>query len=248
MKTCYLFLAFIFPAKCLAQINELSEDPLFANLAMPGFASFYYESTTPLDTNVLFDADGRRVASGELKNGIPFGTWQSFHANGQIKWKGRIEAGFLVGDWSCHHVNGRLAAKGKMAKVMVELGCAGSENYTPLSYFHSQWHFYDFDGTLRQQTTYRNGSRNGAYTSFYINGEKAEEGAFKESIKHGTWKTYYSNGETKSIAQYAWRPDTCESDGEDENIDSPWFGYACRTGKWQWFDPTGKLLNEVIYD
>jgi antitoxin component YwqK of YwqJK toxin-antitoxin module len=91
----------------------------------------------------------------------------------------------------------------------------------------SLWRFYYEDGTIQEESVYRNGYFNGKVFRYHPNGKiqvegyfkfgnedsiqrtfndkgiKIQEGNFSEGKKIGSWNTYYENGKIQSETSYA---------------------------------------------
>ena len=72
---------------------------------------------------------------------------------------------------------------------------------------------------------YKDGERDGLWTSWYENGQKSFEGTFKNKKRDGLWTSWYENGRKKSEKTF--------NDGE-EGLYTEWY-------------PNGKLYNEKNY-
>ena len=90
----------------------------------------------------------------------------------------------------------------------------------------SIWKFYYEDGTLQEESTYRNGYFNGKVFRYHTNGKlqvegyfrfgqedsiqrtfnekgiKIQEGNFLKGKKNGEWSAYYNNGKLNSVLKY----------------------------------------------
>ena len=64
------------------------------------------------------------------------------------------------------------------------------------------WKFWDKEGNLIQEVTYKDGEFNGPYVSYHLNGEKKEEGSFDYDHIHGSFKTWYKSGKKESEGFY----------------------------------------------
>jgi len=50
------------------------------------------------------------------------------------------------------------------------------------------------NGAPKDETTWVNGVREGAYRSFHANGGVYQKGNFHEGLKEGVWEEYFANG------------------------------------------------------
>lgn len=73
---------------------------------------------------------------------------------------------------------------------------------------------------------YKNGKRNGKWTSWFENGSKWSEGNYKEGIDNGKHTVYFDNGKKYFEGNY--------KDGK-------------KTGVWTFWDKDGKLINKEDY-
>ena len=74
--------------------------------------------------------------------------------------------------------------------------------------------------------TYKNGKRDGKWTSWFDNGNKWSEGYFKNGIDHGKRTVYHENGQKLYEGDY--------TDG-------------IKTGKWLFYDDKGKFTKGENY-
>lgn len=82
-------------------------------------------------------------------------------------------------------------------------------------------------GNKHMEGTYKDGLRDGKWTSWYEDGAVWSEGYFKEDLGHGVRTTYYPNGKVRYQGMMEM--------GE-------------RKGVWKFFDEEGALVQEVNYD
>lgn len=76
----------------------------------------------------------------------------------------------------------------------------------------------------RIQATFKNGQRDGPWTSFYSNGQLFEKGNFRGGEEHGVWVSYHANGRLASKGSY--------KNGKED-------------GLWLVFDMTGNLHESI---
>jgi len=74
---------------------------------------------------------------------------------------------------------------------------------------------------------YKNGKRNGKWTSWFENGKKWSEGNYKEGIDNGKHTVYFDNGKKYFEGNY--------KDGK-------------KTGTWSFWNKDGKLINKEDYN
>ena len=82
------------------------------------------------------------------------------------------------------------------------------------------------NGIIKMRGYYRNGKRNGQWTSFFQNGNVQSEGFFKDGLRDGSAKVYYENGKIYYEGYY--------KEGRE-------------VGKWVFYDTSGVKVNEKDY-
>lgn len=230
------------------EMPDIPETALMAPTAYPGFVSFYGFDGTPLDTNVVFNEEGQLVASGQMDNGVPMGSWQAWHPNGKVSATGTIEGADMTGLWTFYHDNGKVAAKGYMDTMSFELGCAGSGNYKQMSYYVGAWTYYHENGSKSDVIHFKDGGLHGEYIGYFADGTVKLKGTLKEGHFNGKWEEFYPSGKIKTRSWHAWLPEVCGNKVSTSAYDSPWFGYDCKIGAWEWFNEAGELTKKEVYD
>jgi hypothetical protein len=95
------------------------------------------------------------------------------------------------------------------------------------------------------------GIKNGAFITFYLNGNYEKYGLIKDNKNEGEWKYFYPNGQVESIGNFSnnephgrwtlYYPDgKVKMDGQ--------YLYGGQHGAWLYYDKNGKLINILFYD
>jgi antitoxin component YwqK of YwqJK toxin-antitoxin module len=58
------------------------------------------------------------------------------------------------------------------------------------------------DGTLKMESSYKQGKRDGKQTFYYPNGEVYYKGNYSDDVKSGVWEYYTNEGVTDTIINY----------------------------------------------
>jgi len=115
-------------------------------------------------------------------------------------------------------------------------------------------------GTISSLCFYKNDTLNGKWKTFYEDGDIWFKGKYKNNGKKGMWKEFYSNGNIKSKGRYCMDIKPINVN-EDNVILLKWKfpeidfralgeGYTLdfKSGKWKYFDETGKIVKEEYYE
>ena len=81
----------------------------------------------------------------------------------------------------------------------------------------------------------------GSYSSYYPNGRVKEKGNYISNLKVGNWKTYHENGRLNSIGNYSIINTVKDGYHIAKDVNS------VKSGKWEYYNKYGKLMNEKIY-
>lgn len=141
--------------------------------------------------------------------GKKHGLWQKFHANEQLRYEGRFEHGVEVDTFMFYFEDGSLKAKNYFReKGLVYSWQYGGESQLAAEgkYINtlkdSTWAFYDIDGHLLSQETYKNDLKDGESVTFFDNGRKAEILIYEDGKRQGPWRQNFETGKPKSKGTY----------------------------------------------
>ena len=79
------------------------------------------------------------------------------------------------------------------------------ENYTnfyPFTDVVLETKYWKTTGKKGYRINYKDGKKDGLYTSWYENGQKSEEGNYMNNDREGIWTTWYENGQKESEGTY----------------------------------------------
>ena len=137
----------------------------------------YWENITPL---------GRKIYTGNFKDGYPEGEMKRYHKNGTLKAilifsnKGQHTQAQIFNDY------GQLAASGNYIDKKKD----------------SLWQYYDKNKRVRIQENYKNGFKQGLSSYYYPNGKLYESIGYENDVKHGHWKRFDNKGNKMIKAHY----------------------------------------------
>ncbi len=197
------------------------------NVVANGKAIFYY-------------TDGIKKSEGVLNAGAKTGFWKLYHRNGTLKSEGEYIARFKrpikTGLWKHYHKNGKLEMIGKYNNnesvgewktyyKTGELESKGSYNNEGVEV--GEWIYYHKNGKIQGIENYINGKLNGAVKTYYDNGKTECDEKYVNGKNIGKMKCFNKNGTPSIDGQYG-------NDGK-------------RTGKWLFYDKSGKLKKQTNY-
>ncbi len=190
------------------------------------------------------------------KDGLKQNVWKEFYTNGNLKnectWLNGMQDGYLKE----YSLNGNLQnttkyVDGKLITDAPEL----AKLDTKIEYYEG--------GIVKSSGTYKNGSPEGAYREFSMDGKVTAAKIYKEGFligegiydeynkEQGPWKEYHPNGQLKGQGEY-----------KDGKRIGEWVFYypngkleqkgkydkkGLAQNEWKWYYDTGKLLREEIY-
>ena len=135
-----------------------------------------------------FDKEGHTLYEGQFCDGVPCGVFTYYYANGKTKTVSVMSENGKMARTVSFAANGRKIAEGNFQSEKKD----------------SIWkYFSDFDGVLLSSEHYAAGVKNGESTTFYPNGNIAEQVFFKEGKKEGEWIQYYDDRKVKFKGKYA---------------------------------------------
>lgn len=186
----------------------------------------YWENITPL---------GRKIYSGNFKDGYPEGEMKRYHKNGTIK------ASLIFS-------NKGTKAKAQIFNIYGQLSASG--NYINKKK-DSLWQYYDKNKQVRIQEFLKNGGKHGLCSYHYPGGKLYESIEFENDLKHGLWKRFDSKGNKLIRAHY-----------EKGNLEGYFTTYHTngvtkvdgfyknnkRHDKWIFYSAKGKINKTITYE
>jgi len=133
------------------------------------------------------DSNGRLVYSGYFENDKPVGEIKRYYPTGEVRvimnydrQSAKVRARFF-------QKSGELVAQGNYIGTLRD----------------SVWLFYsEIAKTVSRRATYTAGKLNGKEQSFYPDGTVAEETMWKDGLRNGPWTQYFDNGQPKAVSTY----------------------------------------------
>lgn len=92
---------------------------------------------------------------------------------------------------------------------------------------HMDFYSTENGGGIREEGDYKEGSKDGLWTSWYVNGQKTLEVNFKEGKEDGLWTLWNEKGQKE--VEGNWK------DGK-------------RSGTWTWWDWNGNITRNRTYE
>lgn len=102
---------------------------------------------------------------------------------------------------------------------------------------------YYENGNIKSSGTYDRSSAEGAWIENYESGKLKAKGNYMYSCRYNNWEEYYEDGTIKLKCDYGqpvWKRDENDKPGSEMYREAP-------TGKWYYYDETGKLVKLVKY-
>ena len=97
----------------------------------------------------------------------------------------------------------------------------------PLDKLKMEREYYE-DGEIKEEGNYKDGERDGKYTSYYKNGQIKSEGNYKDGERVGKWISYYEDGQIKEEGKY-------------KSVVKYGFVLPIKDGKWTYYNEDGSI-------
>lgn len=190
----------------------------------------------------FFDYDGDLKSIRNYSGGTYNGSYEEFYKNGQVSLSGTYANGDRVGDWKKFNEKGEEEAveeTGIITPLTPNLSNEKiTETYpdgkpkTKLIYDETgtvllQQRSYYPEGQVMIEGIFKDGKRNGQWTSYYQNGKKQSVNYYLDDQTHGDYMLYHENGIIKIEGEY---------------------NFGIQTGGWKAYDEDGTLLTYNYYD
>lgn len=175
---------------------------------------------------------------GQFKNDKPYGEFTYFYETGGVQSKMKFNTDGTAYNTMYHESSGYVMAKGKYVNQQKD----------------SLWLYYDNQGNLKSQESYKNGKLEGQRVVYYepINGQYmvARFEYYKDGVLHGQFKEYYPNTKIKAEGVYRtgnlngmvkfYRPS-----GKIERVER--YQYAVKHGWWVFYNENGTQAGKKLY-
>ena len=121
-------------------------------------------------------------------DGLKTGKWQKKHSSGELKYEGTFENDTPVGEFNRYDVNGKLTSTllysngGKRAAAYLynPNGIKLASGIYINQKKDSLWRFFDKEGVLFSEKTYKDGTLHGAYVEYYPDGKVHFQRTYKD--------------------------------------------------------------------
>lgn len=115
---------------------------------------------------------------------------------------------------------------------------------------HGEFKWYYENGNLNQTGQYKNGKPHGKLEFFYEDGKLESFSYYKNGALDGSFSSFHTDGQITAKGEYI--------DGKLNGIAEFWFPNGLlkshsefengkKVGKWQYYDETGNLIEELLY-
>jgi antitoxin component YwqK of YwqJK toxin-antitoxin module len=190
-------------------------------------------------THREFYADGQLEMEGQLRNGIPVGTWIEWYPSGTKRTETSFVAGVEHGVRRHWFENGTPAAKASMKNGLRQgrwvLYFPNGQPQAESTYeqgvevgIRREW--YE-SGQVRSEATIQYGEQNGLRTFWYGNGVRSSVAEFRDDLKHGLESVYDDNGDWLSSSCYHINVETATWAPNLEDTEPSREGDPCSTSK-----------------
>ena len=176
---------------------------------------------------------------GQFKDDKPYGVFTYYYESGNIQSKITFsKAGTIGYNLMYHESSGYLMAKGKYVNQLKD----------------SLWVYYDNQGQLKSQETYKLGKLDGQSVTYYepVNGQYrvAKYNYYKDGLLHGQFKSYYPNTKVKAEGvykdgQFNGMVKYYHGNGRMERVER--YKFAVKHGWWIFYDEKGIQLGKELF-
>ena len=180
------------------------------------------------------DKDGSRIFEGEFVDGKETGTFNYYYPDGTLK----IRNTYTIPGRYCKHEaydnEGHLLATG----------------YYDQKNRDSVWHFYNEQGKLVKQASYRMGIKEGTHIVFTSNNDTAEISTWKDNRRHGRWwkrigeKGYITGRYEEGLMQGR----LVEYDGEGRMVREGFYKNGAKSGSYRYYENGTRTVDETWQD
>ena len=189
-RTLFFFIALVF----IASLSFSQTKVNINNLEEYGGAMFKIDEDKPYSGRVfsLYKNTDNKKLEGLYRDGLKNGKWTWWYENGDIYSKGSFRAGLMSGQWEFYYSNGKIMSVGHYRNGD---GTNEDKNGIPIHGRQSKWAFWHKNGFKSDEQTWKNGKRDGVFTSWHYNGVRASEITYINGNINGMWTYWNERGE-----------------------------------------------------
>ena len=200
----------------------------------------------------IFKMSGEmKLPLGKMKDGKKTDKWMVWYNDGTKKQEGTFnDDGRRDGLWTYWDKSNGKEYKGKVEVSFEDGGVIGTMIYEGGGFL---WYP---NNEIKSYNSYKNGTLDGLFTRWRVNGVKEREGSFKDGKKNGKWTEWYDNGQKIYEGNYKgldkW------GDPQLDGLYTGWYdngqkrSYGTynvgeKDGKWTYWYKNGQKMDEEIY-
>ena len=189
-RTLFFIIALVF----IASLSFSQTKVNINNLEEHGGAMFKIDDDKPYSGRVfaLYKNTDNKKLEGLYRDGLKNGKWTWWHKNGDIYSKGSFRAGLMSGQWEFYYSNGKIMAVGHYRNGD---GTNEDKNGIPIHGRQSKWAFWHKNGFKSDEQTWKNGKKDGVFTSWHYTGVRASEITYINGNINGMWTYWNERGE-----------------------------------------------------
>ena len=189
-RTLFFIIALVF----IASLSFSQTKVNINNLEEYGGAMFKIDDDKPYSGRVfaLYKNTDNKKLEGLYRDGLKNGKWTWWHKNGDIYSKGSFRAGLMSGQWEFYYSNGKIMAVGHYRNGD---GTNEDKNGIPIHGRQSKWAFWHKNGFKSDEQTWKNGKKDGVFTSWHYTGVRASEITYINGNINGMWTYWNERGE-----------------------------------------------------
>lgn len=180
--------------------------------------------------------NGMTRYTGQFRDDHPTGEFRYFYESGQLQAVTVFSDDGLVGHTHTYHENGQPMADGKYLRQQrdstwnfysdIDGQLIATENYKAGKRHGLSIVYFPESGKPSEETTYKNGLKEGPYRKYFPGGELMISGLFKNNLPEGEYRVFFENGKPEVIGQYK---------------------NGVMTGEWKYFNEQGEPITGEEY-
>ena len=201
--------------------------------------------------------NGTLLMTGNYSNGKEEGEWLNHWENGKLKNKSTFKAGELNGEWLSYYPSGKLKLtgfykNGLKDKAWVDYFESGFPKNMETYKVIKKKTKMKYDGVYKGHVVYESIKNGHSETYSERDSKKMEEGDYKNGEKNGVWTTYYPGGKvaanTQSFKNGKLDGKMKEFDRRGLIVSEVDYKEGLKHGKMKIYDKKGKVIVEKKFE